>query len=198
MAEGRAPPGVCLLVALANCLAPACAQPERPADRSADPAPTTRAMPAKAIEYTVDLVAPQTQNVEMTMVVPGVRGPTLEVALPVWRPGRYALIDAAGTVSNVRASTRSGQVLPVKKVDKSTWRITTLGATEVSVAYRVYANSIGDRTRHVDDTHAFLSPATVFMYVPERRADPVRVTVRAPEGWRTATGMEADPASPGT
>jgi predicted metalloprotease with PDZ domain len=148
------------------------------------------AQEARPVEYIVSLPRPQTQTLEMTMIVPGVTGPTLDVALPVWRPGRYALIDAAGTVSHVEAVTRSGQELPIEKIDKSTWRIRTLGATEIRVSYRVYANSINDRTRHVDDTHAFLSPAAVFMYAPTKRAEPVRVSVEAPEGWRTATGLE--------
>lgn len=161
-----------------------------------NPLPATAAMPqppqsdARTIRYTVDLAHPQTQNVEMSMTVRDVRSEALDVALPVWRPGRYVVLDPAGTISRVAAVSPSGQALPITKIDKSTWRITTLGASEITVTYRVYANSLGDRTRHVDDTHAFLSPAMVFLYAPERRASPISVRIKAPEGWAVATGLD--------
>src|SRR5215475_7743536 len=122
----------------------------------------------RPIEYTVSLTAPQTQMVDIRMVISNVAGPMMDVAMPVWRPGRYEVLDPAGGVRDVRAVTSAGRLLPIVKTDKTTWRITTGGSEEVTVTYRVYANSLGDRTRHVDDTHAFLSGATVFFHVPDR------------------------------
>ena len=60
-------------------------------------------------------------------------------------------------------------------------------------SYTLYANSLSDRTRHVDDSHAFLSGSAVFVYSPSRRDHPVLVRVNAPETWRIASGLEADP-----
>ncbi|MCC6909828.1 MAG: M61 family metallopeptidase [Phycisphaerales bacterium] len=159
------------------------------------------ALPACAadgpIEYTVALPAPQTQMVEMSIVVPEVDGETVEFILPVWRPGRYAVLDPAGTVREVRASdAATGEGLPVEKVRKNAWSVRTQGAKSVRLDYRVYANSLADRTRHVDDTHAFLSPSSVFVYVPQRRDDPLVVRVQAPEDWDIATGLESDPNDP--
>ena len=148
------------------------------------------------IEYTVSLNAPQTQMVDIRMVIRKVAGPMLDVAMPVWRPGRYEVLDPAGGVRDVRAVTSAGRSLPVVKTDKTTWHITTGGAEEVTVTYRVYANSLGDRTRHVDDTHAFLSGATVFFHVPDRLKDPVLINVEAPAPWKIATGLECVPGNP--
>ncbi len=148
------------------------------------------------IEYTVSLNAPQTQMVDIRMVIRKVAGPMLDVAMPVWRPGRYEVLDPAGGVRDVRAVTSAGRSLPVVKTDKTTWHITTGGAEEVTVTYRVYANSLGDRTRHVDDTHAFLSGATVFFHVPDRLKDPVLINVEAPAPWKIATGLESVAGNP--
>jgi len=148
------------------------------------------------IEYTVSLNAPQTQMVDILMVIRNVTGPAMDVAMPVWRPGRYKILDPAGGVRDVRAVTSAGRSLPVVKTDKTTWRITTGDAEEVTVTYSVYANSLGDRTRHVDDTHAFLSGATVFFHVPDRRKDPILVNVEAPASWKIATGLEFVPGDP--
>lgn len=167
----------------------ACAAGVRAGGREATPG-------VPRISYVVGLPAPQTQTVEMTMTVADVTGPTLDVALPVWRPGRYAVLDMAGTVRAVQAEAADGRALAVHKVDKTTWRVETGGADRVTVRYRVYANALADRTRHVDDTHAFLSPAGVFFYVPGRTGEPLRVRVEAPEGWRVACGLDSDPADP--
>jgi len=150
----------------------------------------------RPIEYAVSLNSPQTQMVDIRMIIRNVAGPDLDVAMPVWRPGRYEVLNPAGGVLDVRAVTSTGRLLPIVKTDKTTWHITTRGAEEVTITYRVYANSLGDRTRHVDDTHAFLSGATVFFHVLDRRKDPVLVDVEAPASWKVATGLECAPGNP--
>jgi len=152
----------------------------------------------RPIEYTVSLRSPQTQTVEIGMRVRNVASTFLDLALPVWRTGRYAVINPAGTVSRVRAQRPEGKALSISKLDKTTWRVQTEGCTEVEIRYSVYANSLADRTRHVDDTHAFLSGATVFFYVPDRRGDPVSVQIEAPEKWNLACGLEAVDGEPRT
>ncbi len=150
------------------------------------------------VEYTVRLAEPQTQYVEMTMILRGVSGPSVEFSLPIWRPGRYIVLDPVTTVSGMRARSGRGKNLPCEKIDKSSWLVPTAeGDDEVIIDYRVYCNSLGDRTRHVDDTHAYLDPSMTFVYSPEFRARPTRVRVVAPEGWQTATGLDPDPADAG-
>lgn len=154
--------------------------------------------PDEVVRYVVRLDRPQTQMVDISVTVSDVASGTIDFVLPTWRPGRYEILDPAGTVREVRAESGSGESLGVEKVHKSAWRVTTGDAEVVTLHYRVYANSIANRTRHVDDTHAFLSGSTVFMMPGDRRTRPIRVTVEAPPGWRTTTGLEEDPASPGT
>src|SRR5205814_10508853 len=134
----------------------------------------TRAV-IRPIEYTVSFEAPQTQTLSIRMIIREVASASIDVALPVWRPGKYAVINPAGSVSNVRARSLAGDGLAVSKIDKTTWRVQTRGASQVEVSYSVYANSLADRTRHVDDGHAFLSGSTVFFYIPDRRNDAVVV-----------------------
>ena len=150
---------------------------------------------AGSVSYEISLPAPQTQMVEMTLHVDEVDGATLDLALPTWRPGYYSIIDPAGSVREVRAFDDRDRPLAIEKVRKSAWRITTGGAETVRVAYRVYCNSLDDRTRHVDDTHAFLSGSSVFLYPPKRRDDPITVSITAPAHWRVATGLEPVPGA---
>ncbi|MEX2217594.1 MAG: PDZ domain-containing protein [Phycisphaerales bacterium] len=150
------------------------------------------------VEYTILLTEPQTQMVDISMTLRGIPAGALDVALPVWRPGRYALMEPAGTIRDVAARSGAGRPLTMQKVEKSLWRVDAPGGAdgEVIITYRVFANSIADRSRHVDDTHAFLSPSTVLMFAPALRGEPLAVRIVAPEGWRTATGLERDPRDP--
>lgn len=132
------------------------------------------------------------------MVVRDVVTPVLDVALPVWRQGKYAILDPAGTLSGVSAVNEIGQQLSVVKIDKTTWRIETQGAKDVEVRYTVYANSLNDRTRHVDDSHAFLSGAAVFLYSPSRRNDFLSVRIEPPADWRISCGLETSAQDPRT
>lgn len=141
------------------------------------------------VVYTVKLDQPQTQMVDMSMLVRDWEGGPLEFHLPVWRPGRYAVLDLAGGVRDVRATGPSGGELEVEKIQKSSWRIEQPGRGDISIHYRVYANSLAERTRHVDSTHAFLSGSAVFMYIHERRDAAAEVRVEAPDDWKTATGL---------
>ena len=153
--------------------------------------PETNRPVARPIEYTVSLRAPQTQTVEITMRVRDIMSPVLDLALPVWRAGRYAVINPASTVNGVRAQSFTGKSLPISKLDKTTWRVQSGGCSEIEIHYSVYANSLADRTRHVDDTHAFLSGATVFFYVPGRRHDPLSIRIEAPEHWNLSCGLDS-------
>ncbi len=148
------------------------------------------------LEYTVTIRQPASQTFDVALAIPDVREETLHVALPVWRPGKYVVLDPAGTVREVRASDGEGRALPLRKVKKSVWEIVPGGAARVVVRYRVFANSLGDRTRHLDDTHAFLSGSSVFMYPLSRRDQPSRIVVDAPSSWRIASGLASDPERP--
>lgn len=147
------------------------------------------------VRYRVILDAPQTQMVTIELHIPAVEGDVIDFHLPVWRPGKYLVIDPAGTVRDVTARTMTGRGVPIEKIRKSAWRISPNPGTPITVRYRVYANSLGDRTRHVDDTHAFLSGSSVFLFAEALRFAPLEVHIDAPEGWKIASGLEFAPGS---
>ncbi|MBX3362983.1 MAG: M61 family metallopeptidase [Phycisphaeraceae bacterium] len=147
----------------------------------------------------MDISKPQTQTIDITMVLRGGRevwGNELDIAMPVWRPGRYQILDLAGGIQAIEATDGKGAPLHMRKYDRATWRVASADATEVRVRYRLYCNSLGDRTRHVDATHAFLSGSAVFLYCPKMRHMPLRVTVHAPERWRVACGLRSVEGEP--
>lgn len=145
------------------------------------------------VEYIVDLSRAQTQTIDVTMVLRGGReawGTELDVAMPVWRPGRYQILDLADGIQTIDATDGTGKPLHMRKFDRATWRVAADADTdEVRVRYTLYCNSLGDRTRHVDATHAFLSGSAVFLYSPRMRHMPLKVRLQAPAAWEVACGL---------
>lgn len=157
-----------------------------------------RALAAPPVVYNVDLTDARSQVVRVSATFRGV-GDTLDLHLPVWRPGLYQILDPAGTIRELRAvglaDASAPTPLDVAKPRTSHWRVSTAGQGTVRVEYTVWAASLDNRTRHADDTHAYLSPSTVFLYAQEWRDAPVEVRMRTPAGWRVSSGMDADAAA---
>lgn len=151
------------------------------------------------VRYDVDLTRSREQLIRVRMTLSGVTSDAVDIHLPVWRPGLYMVLDPAGSVRTIAASAESSTstaALPIEKIQKSSWRITTQGHTAVTVEYDLWAASLDNRTRHADDTHAFMNPSTVFMYAHEWRALPIEIALALPEvapgatPWSVACGLE--------
>ena len=147
---------------------------------------------AAETSYRVDLSERAMQQVNIEARFSDVTGDTLDFHLPVWRSGLYLVLDFVGTVSGLEVSDGNGEALAFEQTAKSSWRVSRpdAGTGDVVVRYRVYANSLTDRTRHVDTEHAFLNPAAVFVYADQLRDQPLELTLDLPDGWQAASGME--------
>ncbi|WP_105258708.1 M61 family metallopeptidase [Pseudoalteromonas sp. T1lg88] len=113
----------------------------------------------------------------------------IDAKFPAWRTGRYDILNLANGVRYFNATDAQGQALKWQKIDKSTWRIFLNEPTAVTLSYQVYANELGLRARHIDDTHAFIDASGFFMYSEATRNEPVTVQLEVPKGWRSVSGM---------
>jgi len=117
-------------------------------------------------------------------------GAPLALSFPVWRTGLYRVIDPAGTVSQLTFEDGEGQSLTLTRSGTSRWEGTVPPSGQLHVRYRLYANSLEDRTRDLDANHAFLNPGAVFPYLEALRDAPVAVQLGLPEGWALISGLE--------
>lgn len=159
------------------------------------------ALPASGtIEYRVSLAQPEQHLFRVTMTVPDVEN-QLVVALPAWN-AFYRIRDFAHQVQDVKARAHGGQAVQVTKVDKQTWRIATsfggrLGS--VRIEYAVFWNEPGPFNSQLNSNHAFLNLAMVLFYVPQRRAEDVRVEFGdVPQSWKIAVALKPAPSTHGT
>ena len=147
------------------------------------------------VDFAIDLTSPEHHLGQVSIAFPSTPGPYLDVKMPAWRTGRYTILNLANGVWRFTATDAAGRPLSWQKVDKSTWRIHLAQPTPVRIGYELYANELGLRTRHIDDTHAYLDASATFMYADRYRADDVSVALKVPPGWKSFTGMQSTGAN---
>ena len=141
------------------------------------------------IQYTLNITDASHHLAEVEMVVSPVQTRTLEVKLPVWRSGKYSILDLAKNVRHFQAFDSSNKPLTWNKVDKNTWKIFVNTPSFVKVSYQIYANQLRDRVSHIDETHAYLDASGVFMYSPKHRDQALSVKLNVPSHWQSVSGM---------
>ena len=144
------------------------------------------------IAFDVSFIEPQAHYVEVEMDISGLQKDQIDIKMPVWAPGSYLVREFAKNVEGFTAQNSIGNVLPVEKINKNTWRINTRKQSAVKIKYRVYAFEISVRTSFVDASHAFLSPTGIFMYVDGLIKTPATVTINPFKSWnKISTGLSS-------
>jgi len=132
------------------------------------------------IRYELFLTHPAEHLFHVNMTVFDVNGELL-LQMPAWN-ALYQIRDFASRIQQVSAECNS-QPITVAKIDKQTWRVRGVGT--ITVHYAIYWDSPGPFVSQLNEEHAFINPATVFLYVPSRRADGVQVDFRhLQKDWR--------------
>lgn len=148
------------------------------------------------IAYHLAMAHPESHLFEVQMDVEGLDGvESVEVQMPRWSPGRYAVFDFAKNVQEVRAASWcppqtkcERAAVPVTRIDTQTWRVTTRGAVGTAISYKVFADDLSGTFSQLDTRHANLNGGSLFMYVVGHKHDPVTLEIDAPAGWRIANG----------
>ena len=169
------------------------------------------AAPARAtIRYDVSLAHPERHQFHVTMTVPGAQG-NVTVQMPAW-DALYQIRDFGARVTDFRAADAAGNSLPVRRLDKSTWRVETLSggpsgfqsraasaaaSAEIRIQYTSFWDEPGPFDTQLNSDHAFINLAMILCYVPERRReDDVVHFADVPRDWRIAVELPPDKAAP--
>ena len=140
---------------------------------------------AATISYQLSLASPAQHLFHVTINIPDVHG-DLTVQMPAWN-ALYEIRDFSSRVQRVEAFNRS-HPLPIEKVDKLTWHIHGEGL--VTIRYAIFWDSPGPFASQLNDEHAFINPAMVFIYVPERRAEEIFLALQdLPANWNVVTPL---------
>ncbi|MBZ5529296.1 MAG: hypothetical protein LAN71_15530 [Acidobacteriia bacterium] len=142
--------------------------------------------PASAtIQYSISLEHPEGHVFAVEMRIPGVSG-GVTVQLPAWN-ALYMVRDFSSHLRQVSALA-GGKPAPVEKLDKQTWRIS--GSGTITIRYETFWDEPGPFATQLNSEHAFVNPAMILLYVPERRGEDVRLELRQlPSGWRATSAL---------
>jgi predicted metalloprotease with PDZ domain len=147
-----------------------------------------------SLRYALRLDAPSRHTVDVTLRF-APTSDTTDITMPAWCPGSYLIRDYARFVRDLTVEA-DGNTRVATKIDKSTWRVDTSGATEIVVRYCVYGHDLTVRTNHVDPTHAFLHGPATFAYPTTHRTSPIEVAIEGPADWQLATAMTWEQSLP--
>jgi predicted metalloprotease with PDZ domain len=136
------------------------------------------------IQYAVSLDHPEQHLFHVTMTIPDVTGEVI-VQMPAWN-ALYQIRDFSSHLRQVEALVGSEKA-PIEKLDKQTWRIRGNGT--ITIHYSAYWDETGPFASQLNPEHAFMNPAMVLLYVPERRFENVKLSIpNPPDDWRAESG----------
>ncbi|MGI4021227.1 MAG: M61 family metallopeptidase [Janthinobacterium lividum] len=136
------------------------------------------------IHFEISFTEPQAHYIEVNMLITGINQDHLELLMPVWTPGSYLIREYSKNVESFKVFCGEKPV-PHQKLRKNSWLINTKNQTAITVTYRIYAFEVSVRTSFVDSSHAFLSPAGIFLY-PEGMLDlPCTIKIFPDQNWKT-------------
>ena len=134
------------------------------------------------VAYRVSMPNPNNHSIHIQITIGGMTTDNLDLQLPAWSPERYRIMDFARNVSQFSASNGESP-LSFQKTDKSTWRVNNNGAKRIEVNYKVYADNLSGEYSQLNDQHAFLDGAGIYMYIVDAKSNPVSLSIEPPEGW---------------
>lgn len=152
------------------------------------------------IAYAVELAEPHAHIFRVTVTVPAPLDQEQVFTLPTWVPGSYMIRDMAGQIVSLKA-VGNDTSLPVTKIDKSTWRVSTRGLTgELSLVYEVYAQDSSVRLAYLDCERAFFNPSSLLLCPLGFEKEPITLDLikndsPAYKHWQVATGLVRDKAT---
>jgi predicted metalloprotease with PDZ domain len=135
------------------------------------------------IHYTVSLAHPEQHLFRVTVEVPDVHG-ELNLQMAAWN-ALYEIRDFSSHVQRVEAFA-NGQKMEINKLDKLTWRVKASGT--VTVNYSTFWDDTGPFSAQLNSEHAFINPALILLYVPDRRGEQSSLSINElPITWSIAT-----------
>ncbi len=117
------------------------------------------------------------------MDLPEVHG-DVKLQMAAWN-ALYEIRDFSSHVQQVEAYA-NGQRVDIEKLDKLTWHVRATGT--VTVKYATFWDDVGPFNSQLNAEHAFINPAMILLYVPERRGEQSTIALAdVPSQWNVAS-----------
>ncbi len=153
------------------------------------------------IHYEVSAENPAAHLFNIQMQIPKGSPNGLKVSMPNWIPGSYLIRDFARHIVSIEAFRGIADKLSkmvLEKIDSNTW-LCENESGPITLKYTVYAWDLSVRGAHLDETHAFFNPCSLFLQVVGQESSACKVTIVPPNcaaasQWRVATTLTREDA----
>lgn len=135
------------------------------------------------VDYTLRFPDALHHYVEVEANLPTDGAAELEVFMPVWTPGSYLVREYSRNIDRIDATDAAGRNLPLIKIAKNRWRVTTEANARVTLRYRVYGWEINVRSNWIEGGFAMINGAPTYLTVADHFQRPYHVRVELPAGW---------------
>ena len=160
--------------------------------------------PLRSITYRLSMSRPVSHLFEVVIEIElpdELKDKPVELQMPKWSPGRYAVFDFAKNVQEFRAMAGicppraqcKMSPRPVKRIDDQTWQVDTQGSSSVTINYKVFGNDLSGTFSQLDERHANYNGGSIYMYVVDHKPDPVKLVIDPPAGWKVINGRTEHP-----
>ena len=143
------------------------------------------------LQFTLTMPEPANHMFHVTLECKGLSADTIDFKMPQWMPGYYQIMEYSKDVQHISAKSINGEVIPVIKINKNTWRIISSENISFSLSYDVYSDRKFVASNYLDTTHGYIVPAATFMWPSGLFDVPVRLKIIPFNGWKDiATGLD--------
>src|SRR5215210_494798 len=123
------------------------------------------AQSATRLDYTIGITDAAKHLFHLKIEVSNASGKTLDISLPAWTPGWYTIRPYAANLVKLQANA-SGKRLPMRAIDKQTYRIETEGNRAITVEYDYFANNLAVNGAELTEKRGYFVGTNLFFYVP--------------------------------
>ena len=146
------------------------------------------------VSYSIRIPNPGKHQAEVNVRIPTDGKASLDLMMPLWSPGYYAVQDYARHVHDLAVVSPEGKPLAVEHSTPNRWRVSTAGSASVTLSYRLDCPSHFVTTNLVTEEMAVLNGPATFITPTSTMKGPYDVWLDLPAGWKhMATGLEAAP-----
>jgi len=149
-----------------------------------------QAAPTQSLHYTISMESPSSHKFHVVLQCEGLNTPSLDLKMPAWMPGYYQLLDYAKNLSDFHATDNTGHELAWAKTTNNTWRVEHPTGSPLTITYDILAQKAFVAQPWLDNTHAYIAPTGIFLYIDGQLQLPVTIEVKPAQGWsKIATGL---------
>jgi len=142
------------------------------------------------MHYKVSFKNPNRHYIDISCMIEDLKGESVELTFPAWRPGRYELGNFAKNIQKIEVFNTEGKRLDFKKTSKNSWSVKLNGAKAIRIDYNYFAFELNAGSTYLDETQLYINPVNCFIYDQTKQLEICTVVLDIPEDYKIASGLK--------